>query len=136
MKDSNIQNSLKESLKLALKINSNKPSFHFSYKGDYFSIPYDNIIYFEKCLNDNSSIVVCDSEDYVVRKTISEIAVELKDTMFIKTHRSCVVNVNKVTKVDYDNGIIYFKNNKINLLSRNNKKDLKEKMRQFYGNHA
>lgn len=133
VKDSNIKNSLKDALKLALKINSSKPSFQFSYKGDYFSIPYDNIIYFEKCLNDNSSIVVCDSEDYVVRKTISEIAVELQDTVFLKTHRSCVVNLNKVMKVDYDNGIIYFKNNKINLLSRNNKKELKEKMRHLYG---
>lgn len=133
VKDEAIKNTLKDALSLALKINSNKPSFHFSYKGDYFSIPYDNILYFEKCLNDNSSIVVCDLEDYYVRKTISDIALELCDTNFIKTHRSCIVNLNKVMKVDYDSGIIYFKNRKINYLSRNNKKELKEKMRQVYG---
>ena len=135
-KNTNMENDLIEALKVALEITACRPSFNFSYKGDYFSLPYDDIVYFEKNLNDNSSIVVCENDDYVVRKTISDIEEELVDTSFVKTHRSCIVNLNKIIKVDYDSGIIYFKDNEINLLSRSNKKILREKMDEINGNHA
>ena len=118
------------------KIVETKPTYNFSYKGDYFSLPYDDIIYFEKNLRDNSSIVVCENEDYTVRKTISEIEEELVDTKFFKTHRSCIVNLNKIKKINYDDGIIYFNGLKIDLLSRSNKKILKEKMAQLNGDNT
>lgn len=135
-KDKLLKKNLSDTLKLALEIIDNKPTYNFSYKGDYFSLPYDDIIYFEKNLRDNSSIVVCENEDYMVRKTISEIEDELIDTKFFKTHRSCIVNLNKIKKINYDDGIIYFNGFKIDLLSRSNKKILKEKMAQLNGNNT
>lgn len=135
-KSTNMEKDLIEALKVALEIAASRPSFDFSYKGDYFSLPYDDILYFEKSLNDNSSIVVCENDDYIVRKTISDIADELNNTNFIKTHRSCIVNVNKIIKVNYDDGIIYFKDNETNLLSRSNKKILREKMSNLNGYSA
>ena len=134
-KDKLMQKNLTDTLKLALEIIHNKPTYNFSFKGDYFSLPYDEILYFEKNLRDNSSIVVCENDDYIIRKTISEIADELVDTIFFKTHRSCIVNLNKVKKINYDDGIIYFNGLKVDLLSRNNKKTLKEKMAQLNGNN-
>jgi len=134
-KDKLMQKNLTDTLKLALEIIDNKPTYNFSYKEDYFSLPYDEILYFEKNLRDNSSIVVCENDDYIIRKTISEIADELVDTIFFKTHRSCIVNLNKVKKINYDDGIIYFNGLKVDLLSRNNKKTLKEKMAQLNGNN-
>lgn len=132
-KNKELSNNLLSALLVSLEINSSKPSYNFSYKGDYFSLPYDDIIYFEKSFKDNSSIVVCENDDYVVRKTISEIEEELKNTNFFKTHRSCIVNLNKIKRINYDDGIIYFNNEEIDLLSRNNKKILKEKMEKLNG---
>ena len=132
-KNKDLNSNLFNTLLVALEITSSKPSYNFSYKGDYFSLPYDDIIYFEKNFKDNSSIVVCENEDYVVRKTISEIEEELKNTNFFKTHRSCIVNLNKIKRINYDDGIIYFNNEEIDLLSRNNKKILKEKMEELSG---
>lgn len=123
---------LKKYLKDALGIMCNNSTYNFSYKGDYFSLPYDDIIYFEKILNDNSSIVVCENEDYTVRKTITEIEEELNDIGFLKTHRSCIVNLNKIKKVNYDDGIIYFKDDRIDLLSRSNKKVLRDRMKMLH----
>ncbi len=133
IKDKDLNNNLTESLKLALEILDVKPTYNFSYKGDYFSLPYDEIIYFEKNLGDNSSIVVCEKEDFTIRKTISEIADELEDTKFFKTHRSCIVNLKKIIRVNYDDGIIYFKDDEVDLLSRSNKKILREKMEELNG---
>ena len=135
-KDKALKNNLLDALIVALEIIDTKPTYNFSYKGDYFSLPYDDIIYFEKNLRDNSSIVVCENEDYTVRKTISEIEDELVDTKFFKTHRSCIVNLNKIKKINYDDGIIYFKGIKIDLLSRSNKKILKEKMTELHGGNT
>ena len=39
----------------------------------------NDIIYIEKNIGDNSSIVICENEDYIVRKTIREIEDELKN---------------------------------------------------------
>lgn len=130
-KDKNIEKNLIDALNLALKINYNKPTYNFNHKGEYYRIPYDDILYFEKNLNDNSCIIVCEDDDYIVRKTIIEIEEELKNACFFKTHRSCIVNLKKIVKFDYDKGIIHFKDTKINLVSRNNKKILKEKMKDL-----
>ncbi len=135
-KNKKLEQELTDALKVALEITSSKPSFNFSYKGDYFSLPYDDIVYFEKSLNDNSSIIVCENREYTVRKTISDLEKELENTNFIKTHRSCIVNANKIIKINYDSGIIYFKENKIDLLSRGNKKILREKMNKLNGSNA
>lgn len=135
-KKEDFKNQLYESLKVALEIHSFRPTYNFSYKGDYFSLPYDDIIYVEKNLRDNSSIIVCENEDYIVRKTISEISEELGNTNFLKTHRSCIVNLEKITKIDYDAGMIYFKDISIDLLSRNNKSILKTRMVSLNGNSS
>lgn len=127
-KNDNVMGSLIDALSVALEITCGKPIYKFSYKGQYYSIPLDEIIYFEKSLNDNNSIIVCENDEYVVRKTISSIALELENTSFFKTHRSCIVNINKILKIDYDRGIIFFKDSETNLLSRSNKKKLMEKM--------
>ena len=136
VKDNNLTKCLSDTLKLSLEIIDTKKTYNFSYKGDYFSLPYDDIIYIEKNIGDNSSIVICENEDYIVRKTIREIEDELKDSVFLKTHRSCIVNLNKIIKINYDEGIIYFKDDKTDLLSRSNKKILKDKMESIYGNNS
>ena len=108
-------------------INVTVITFH---KGELFYIPYKDILYIEKSLNDNTSNIVTKSHIYNIRKTIKELEVELSNTIdFIKTHRSCIVNLKNVKHIDFDNNIIKFANKEINLISRTHKKALKERLK-------
>ena len=67
----------------------------------------------------------------MIRETIQHLEKELcKNYRFMKTHRSCIVNLNKITSVDLSNNTISFTNKKISLISRNNKKALKERLQK------
>jgi len=50
---------------------------------------------------------------------------------FVKTHRSCIVNLNNIKHIDFENNIIAFVNKEIDLLSRAHKKNLKERMKEI-----
>ena len=65
-----------------------------------------------------------------IRKTIKELEEELSNTIdFFKTHRSCIVNLKNVKHIDFENNTIKFVNKKIDLISRANKKALKERLK-------
>jgi len=81
---------------------------------------------------DNVSNIVTRNQIYNIRKTIKELEQDLAgDNSFIKTHRSCIVNLKNIKHIDFENNIIEIKNKKIKLLSRANKKALKERMREI-----
>ena len=128
-KNTDIFDNLYEDLKVALEINSCKKKFCFSKQGELFQIPYQDILYIEKTINDNSSIIVTKGDNYQIRETIQNLEKEFSDSeFFFKSHRSYLVNLNNIKHVDFDVGeITFFKNGKA-LVSRANKKKLKEKM--------
>ena len=51
---------------------------------------------------------------------------ERLDSRFYKTHRRCIVNLHNVKRFDFNLGIIKFENQEIDMLARNNRKDLKD----------
>ena len=132
-KKDDLEKSLKDALEIALKINDCSKYLNISNKSEIIRIPYDDILYIEKNLNDNNSIVVTNNNEYLIRKSIVQLEEEL-DNDFYKSHRSCLVNVNNIIKVDFDNNIIHFKNKEINLISRSNRKGLKTRMENKYEN--
>ena len=87
----------------------------------------DRFILYDYYNEEDDCIVVTKDNEYVIRKSIVTILDELDDS-FCKSHRSCIVNINNIRRVDFDNNIIYFDNSSIDLLSRSNRKSLKEKM--------
>ena len=124
---------LYNALKVAMDISGmNSMKMCFSYENEYYQIPYKDILYIEKILNDNTSLIVTKNNKYVVRKSIVKLEKELcnKD-MFFKTHRSCIVNMDNIIHVDFNEGIINFLENEIKLLSRSKKKELKCKLLSF-----
>ena len=53
--------------------------------------------------------------------------IENLDDRFYLSHRSCLINTDKVRKIDWKNSVIYFENGiSISLLSRDRKKGLKK----------
>lgn len=129
-KSGELEKQLFDSLETALEINMANKSLRYTNKGELYNIPYQEILYIEKSLNDNTSNIVTKSHIYNIRKTIKELEEELSNTIdFFKTHRSCIVNLRNVKHIDFENNIIQFVNKNIDLISRSNKKALKERLR-------
>ena len=54
---------------------------------------------------------------------------ELNDPRFMKTHKSCIVNLYNIDHVDLGNLIIFFNNKEqTSLFSRNYKKELQDRI--------
>lgn len=131
-KDEEIEKDLYETLEVALEINMVNKALCYTHKGELYQILYQDILYVEKSLNDNVCNVVTKNNIYNIRKTIKELEDILSNNInFIKTHRSCIVNLKNIKYVDFENNIIAFINKKIDLLSRAHKKNLKERMKEM-----
>ena len=129
-KSDELEKQLYDSLETALEINMANKSLRYTNKGELYNIPHQEILYIEKSLNDNTSNIVTKSHIYNLRKTIKELEEELSNSIdFFKTHRSCIVNLKNVKHIDFENNVIFFVNKKIDLISRSNKKALKERLR-------
>ena len=76
-------------------------------------------------------IVMEDGNKYEI---VSSIAT-LKDKLgvsFYQTHKSCLVNIEKIKKINYHDGTITFQNNQtLYLLSSRNKKGLREYVENY-----
>lgn len=104
-------------------------AYVFKYDGDLYRIPYDDILFFEIDSDCGCVNIITKTKQFVVKKTISSIIKELNDPRFMKTHKSCIVNLYNIEKVDLLNLIITFYNGKCtDLLSRNYKKELQERL--------
>ena len=122
----NCEESLKETLKLSLDIIENHQSLNFQYNGELIQIPYDDILFIEKNVEDLYSTVVTRSERIMIKRPISGIEEDLKtEPRFFRTHRSCIVNLDKVTSVELRDCIIHFGKIETPLLSRDRKSELK-----------
>jgi len=131
-KSSELEKDLLDTLEVALEINMANKSLHYTNKGELYYIPHQDILYIEKSLNDNTSSIVTRNKIYNIRKTIKELEKDLASAInFVKTHRSCIVNLNNIKHIDFENNIIAFVNKEIDLLSRAHKKNLKERLKEI-----
>ena len=131
-KNLGLEEELYDTLETALEINMANRALCYSNKGELYFIPHQDILYIEKNLNDNLSTIVTKNHTYNIRKTIKELERELAGAIdFLKTHRSCIVNLKNIKHIDFENNIIAFVNKEIDLLSRSNKKTLKNRMKEI-----
>lgn len=122
----NCEESLKETLILTFDIIESNPSLNFQYNGELYQIPYEDILFIEKNVDDMYSTVVTRQERIKIKKMIGNIEEELsKEPRFFRTHRSCIVNVDNVTRVELRACIMHFGKISTPLLSRDRKKELK-----------
>ena len=121
---------LLETLMVAKDILIKEDIFSFKEKGELYQIPLKDILYIEKRINDNFSNIVTENKTYKIRSTIQNLEHDLNEgNGFIKTHRSYIVNSKNIRNINFEDGEIKFSNNQVALLSRNNKKKLREKYR-------
>ena len=108
--------------------NNTKDQLIFNHNRISYSVSYDEINYIEKVISTKLCKINTVKGVFRVKKTVTDFKNVLPDNFF-QTHRSGLINLNNINNIDFKTNIITFKNGKkIDLISRNNKKLLKEKL--------
>ena len=93
-----------------------------------FKIKYKDIIYIERELNSKSCILFSTAGEFRITKSLSEIE-EVLDGRFLRTHRSAIVNIDNIQEYNIRTNVITFYNGeRTDLISRNKKKELKQRV--------
>lgn len=118
-KKEDVKTRLIESLKIANNIMNIEDSYVFQYNGELYHVEFQNILYFEKDLNDNYTFLYTKDETYKIKESIIQIENCLEENEhFFKTHRSCIVNIDNIDYLDIKNNIICFGTQTTNLLTK------------------
>lgn len=119
---------LSEKIKNALLILSKKKAIRFLDCGILYTIPLKDILYITTDTQERKTILVTDYTTFKISKSMIEIESLLSED-FIKTHKSCIVNKERVIRIDMRENKIYFDNHvTIDLLSRKFKKEVKKEL--------
>ena len=122
-------NNLELTIKKALRKINNKKVLIFETSDITYKVYTDDIIYVIKDSIDRKCIIKTKYNEVVVNITISKL-LDMLDDRFFLSHRSCIINTEKIDKIDWKNNIIYFKNgHKTDYLARDKKKGLREYVR-------
>lgn len=100
-------------------------AFEFNYSS--YRIPFSNILYIEKIQDIQKCVINTeDGNQYEILSTITNLAENLGPNFF-QSHKSCIVNVEKIRRVNYSDNTITFTNGQcLYLLSNRKKKQLRE----------
>lgn len=117
-------NKLKNAVENSLKIVGNKKVIRFNDYNSLYTIPIKDIIYITRDSVERKSIIKTDYTIYKVTKSLLELK-ELGGGALIQTHRACLANEQRISKIDKTNRLITFDNGiVIDLLSDSYKKEL------------
>lgn len=99
----------------------------YEFNHNSYRIPFDDIVYIEK-VQDNQKCIINteDGDDFEINATITSLKKRLGPNFF-QSHKSCIINIDKVKKINYIDNTITFRNNEcVYLLSNRKKKELRE----------
>jgi two-component system, LytTR family, response regulator AgrA len=104
----NYEKKLYDSLFLARQIIDSKDHLQFCFNRTAYRIPLSDIIYIAKDETERRTKIKTFYEEYYTLMSLNEISKNLNFS-FLRTHRACFVNLNKIKELDYKNKIIIFK---------------------------
>ena len=120
---------LESTIKKAISKIDNKKILIFETNNMTYKVHTDDIVYIVKDSIDRKCIIKTDYNEVCINETIGKI-LDMLDRRFFLSHRSCIINTEKIDRIDWKKNIIYFKNSdKTDYLSRNKRKELKEYVR-------
>lgn len=115
---------LNKCLTNSLNIMHNKRVLKIKDRNTLYTINFDNILYITKDSFERKTIIVTDYDEFRLNNTLNSVR-EMLNSDFIQTHRACIINKNRVNKIDYLNKTILFDNNmSTDLLSNKYKKEV------------
>ena len=100
-------------------------SYEFNYNS--YRIPFDDILYIEKMQDNQKCIINTENgEQFQIMSSITDLTKRLGPSFF-QSHKSCIVNIEKIKRINYaDNTITFINNESVYLLSNRRKKKLRE----------
>lgn len=120
------EKNLRIALKKAISQLNSKKTIKFESDGISYNLHLNDIVYIVKDTVERKCIIKTTYNEIIVNKTLNYMIENLDDRFYI-SHRSCIINTERINRIDWRNNIIYFDNNDaIDLLSRDKKKGLKE----------
>ena len=130
-KQNDCDNNLVKTLKKAIHKIDDKKVLVFEFNGMTNRVYTDDILYIKRDSIDRKCIIQTTYNQIFVNRNLSDFIDEL-DSRFYLSHRSCLVNTEKIKTVDWRSNIIYFDNNEYtDYLAREKRKGLKE----YVGSH-
>lgn len=128
-KQEQIKKRLYETLEIVSNIFYPNSSYTFQYNGELYHIPHDDILYFEKDLNNNYTFLCTKDASYQLKESITQINKKIENNpKFFKTHRSCIVNINNIQYLDDKKNMICFGKYSTQLLTKDKKDMLRRKL--------
>ena len=113
------ENRLITSIKKGIKMLNRKNILRFEEHSNIYTIAMDDILYITRDSVERKCIIKTNYAEIKTYKSLSSI-LKLLDDRFIQTHRACIVNKERVAKIDKMRKEILFDNGMtINLLSKN-----------------
>ena len=113
---------LKRDVKEILKRNFDNKMFKYSANNIDLNIYYRSILYICRDKEERKLVIVTPNNKYKLNMTFDTI-MDLLDGRFVKCHRSCIVNKNRVEELNYKDGyFVLDTGDKVYLLSKMNKK--------------
>lgn len=115
-----------DDIKTAISIIDKNRVFKFSYNHVIYRIPYDQICYIEKEPIIKRCVIHTFTNDFYITGTLSNIMTKLEGN-FIRTHQSCIINLDNAIKIDFSNNTIIFNDKvKTDMITNKIKKEIKE----------
>ena len=126
-KDKLWQDRFEETIIYTIKSINRKRVLSFDFNYNSYRLPIKKILYIEKIQdNPKCKIVMEDGSIYEINKSISNL-VEILGPSFYQSHKSCIVNIEQIKKINYADSTITFNNDQtVYLLSSRNKKGIRE----------
>lgn len=113
---------LKRDVKEILKRNFDNKMFKYSANNIDLNIYYRSILYICRDKEERKLVIITPNNKYKLNMTFDTI-MDLLDGRFVKCHRSCIVNKNRVEELNYKDGyFVLDTGDKVYLLSKMNKK--------------
>ena len=99
----------------------------FDFNHNSYRVTFDDILYIEKVQDNPKCIIYVENgTKYEINSTITKL-INILGPNFFQSHKSCIINIDKIKKINYaDNTITFINNECVYLLSNRKKKELKE----------
>lgn len=126
-KDKLWQDRFEETIIYTIRSLDKKRVLSFEFNHNSYRLPMRKILYIEK-IQDNSKcrIIMEDDSIYEINNSISNL-IKILGPSFYQSHKSCIVNIEQIKKINYADSTITFNNGKtVYLLSSRNKKGIRE----------
>ena len=119
-------------LEYTIKAINRRRILTFEFNHNSYRVPFDDILYIEKVQDNQKCIINTENNNqYEINTTITDLATKLGPSFF-QSHKSCIINIEKIKKINYADNTITFLNNKCVYLLSNRKK---KKLREYVANY-